>query len=93
MDSFEMNDGGLVQDLKRRIEKLEQYFNPPMKTLKAHNEAVFNQPTNPTPRARVACDKCGTEMVYNTNIVMTSDPPQRSVECPNCNYKSTKWGY
>ena len=33
---------------------------------------------------KVKCKKCGAEAMANTAIVLTSDPPQYNVDCPNC---------
>ena len=33
---------------------------------------------------KVRCKKCGAEAVANTEIILTSDPPQYNVDCPNC---------
>lgn len=33
---------------------------------------------------KVKCPKCGAEAIANTAIVLTSDPPQYNVDCPNC---------
>ena len=32
----------------------------------------------------VVCKQCGAETVANSAIVLTSDPPQYNVDCPNC---------
>ena len=33
---------------------------------------------------KVKCKKCGAEAIANTGIILTSDPPQYNVDCPNC---------
>ena len=33
---------------------------------------------------KIRCPKCGAEAIVNTGIVLTSDPPQYNVDCPNC---------
>lgn len=33
---------------------------------------------------KVKCKKCGAEAIANIAMVLTSDPPQYNVDCPNC---------
>ena len=33
---------------------------------------------------KIRCKKCGAEAIVNTGIILTSDPPQYNVDCPNC---------
>ncbi len=40
--------------------------------------------------AAIACDECGTEMVYSDDKRLRAAPPQRRVRCPNCDFKGTK---
>ena len=36
----------------------------------------------------LACPKCGTELVDSSpNTVLTSNPPQKNVHCPTCEWK------
>lgn len=35
----------------------------------------------------IACPCCGTEMVDADDMILTSDPPQRNVVCPGCDFK------
>jgi predicted nucleic-acid-binding Zn-ribbon protein len=38
-------------------------------------------------KSGLACPKCGSELYYNNpNMVLTSYPPKRSVECKNCKH-------
>lgn len=37
-------------------------------------------------RARLYCDKCGTEMVFD-GMVYTTDPPKYPHTCPNCRHE------
>ena len=32
----------------------------------------------------VKCKYCGAKAIAHTNTVLTSDPPQYNVDCPNC---------
>lgn len=33
---------------------------------------------------KVKCKYCGAEAIANIGMVLTSDPPQYNVDCPNC---------
>ena len=33
---------------------------------------------------KIKCERCGAEAIVNTGIILTSDPPQYNVDCPNC---------
>uniref|UniRef100_A0A6H1ZHM3 Uncharacterized protein n=1 Tax=viral metagenome TaxID=1070528 RepID=A0A6H1ZHM3_9ZZZZ len=62
-----------------------------MKTLSEQNKDVYDamammQKEDHCGCAGVACDKCGTEMVFSDMCVLTSYPPQRNVRCPKCGY-------
>lgn len=38
----------------------------------------------------IACPECGAEMIVpNPNIILTSNPPQKNVCCPKCQYATT----
>ena len=60
-----------------------------LKSLKQHNEQAleafaFGNKSN----SGIACPKCEEELLYtNPNVVLTSYPPQKSVECCKCQYK------
>lgn len=32
------------------------------------------------------CLKCNSELLVDTSVVYTSEPPQYKAECPNCDY-------
>ena len=32
----------------------------------------------------ITCPKCGAKAIVNICIILTSDPPQYNVDCPNC---------
>jgi ribosomal protein S27E len=61
-----------------------------MKTLDQHNEdflKAWQYIQNQMHKAGVACPKCNNEMVFdNSNMILTSYPPKRSVFCPNCHH-------
>ena len=60
-----------------------------LKSLKQHNEEAleafaFGNKSN----SGLACPKCEEELLYtNPNVILTSYPPQKSVECCKCHYK------
>ena len=36
----------------------------------------------------IACPKCGEEMMdSNPSVSLASNPPQKNIHCPKCNYK------
>ena len=59
-----------------------------MKSLKEHEEE-FQKQYNPSKQwmpTGIACPECGSELEYDTTILLLSNPPQRRVRCSNCNY-------
>ncbi len=62
-----------------------------LQTLTEHNDArlqylmMINTPT----KSGVACPKCGTELLVNYMICLTSNPPQYNADCPNCKFHTT----
>jgi hypothetical protein len=63
-----------------------------MKTLNEYNkdrrtEIKLAQQT--PKKAGVLCE-CGTELVYSSESVLTSLPPQMSVHCPSCGFRGYK---
>ena len=59
-----------------------------LKSLKDHNDGkVFDAYGGGSFKSGLACPKCGSELYYNNpNMVLTSYPPKRSVECNNCKH-------
>ena len=59
-----------------------------LKSLKDHNDGkVFDAYGGGSFKSGLACPKCGSELYYNNpNMVLTSYPPKRSVECKNCKH-------
>ena len=35
-------------------------------------------------KKEVKCKYCGSNAIVDTSVVLTSDPPQYNVDCPNC---------
>jgi uncharacterized protein YbaR (Trm112 family) len=62
-----------------------------LKSVEQHNTDMMNHYTLLRyGSSGVACPKCEYEMVDSIpNMVLTSDPPQKHVHCPNCNYSTT----
>ena len=59
-----------------------------LKSLKDHNDSkLFDAYGGNSVKSGIACPKCGSELYYNNpNMVLTSYPPKRSVECKNCKH-------
>ena len=59
-----------------------------LKSLKDHNDGkVFDAYGGGSFKSGLACPKCGSELYYNNpDMVLTSNPPKRSVECKNCKH-------
>jgi DNA-directed RNA polymerase subunit M/transcription elongation factor TFIIS len=59
-----------------------------LKSLKDHNDIkLFDAYGGNSFKSGIACPKCGSELYYNNpNMVLTSYPPKRSVECKNCKH-------
>lgn len=60
-----------------------------MKTVEEHNEDVFRRLRDRN-GSGVQCPHCGDELKYPTpDLVLSSHPPQKHVQCYTCNYKTT----
>jgi hypothetical protein len=62
---------------------------PKLKSLKDHNDGrrLFDAYGGNSVKSGIACPKCGSELYYNNpDMVLTSNPPKRSVECNNCKH-------
>jgi hypothetical protein len=59
-----------------------------LKSLKDHNDSkLFDAYGGGSFKSGLACPKCGSELYYNNpDMVLTSYPPKRSVECKNCKH-------
>ncbi len=59
-----------------------------LKSLKDHNDSkLFDAYGGNSFKSGIACPKCGSELYYNNpDMVLTSNPPKRSVECKNCKH-------
>lgn len=43
---------------------------------------------NPPQPNGIACPKCGKELIdSNPKVTLTSNPPQKNVDCPWCGYR------
>ena len=60
-----------------------------LKSLNEHNDGrrLFDAYGGNSVKSGIACPKCGSELYYNNpDMVLTSNPPKRSVECKNCKH-------
>jgi DNA-directed RNA polymerase subunit M/transcription elongation factor TFIIS len=59
-----------------------------LKSLNEHNDSkLFDAYGGNSVKSGIACPKCGSELYYNNpDMVLTSNPPKRSVECNNCKH-------
>lgn len=60
-----------------------------LKSLKDHNDGrrLFDAYGGNSVKSGIACPKCGSELYYNNpDMVLTSNPPKRSVVCKNCKH-------
>ena len=60
-----------------------------LKSLKDHNDGrrLFDAYGGNSFKSGIACPKCGSELYYNNpDMVLTSNPPKRSVVCKNCKH-------
>ena len=59
-----------------------------LKSLKDHNDSkLFDAYGGNSFKSGIACPKCGSELYYKyPDMVLTSNPPKRSVECNNCKH-------
>lgn len=64
-----------------------------LKSLAEHNRQqhqLREQRSRPHPNG-IACPKCGAELWDSAPmIVLTSNPPQKSVHCRECGYRGTR---
>lgn len=37
----------------------------------------------------IKCLRCVSEMINTDDIILTSNPPQKNIVCPNCGYATT----
>ena len=60
-----------------------------LKSLNEHNDGrrLFDAYGGNSLKSGIACPKCGSELYYNNpDMVLTSNPPKRSVVCKNCKH-------
>ena len=56
---------------------------PKLKSIKEHNTLFTNEISFST---KIACPKCGSELMYVDQNLLLSSPPQRRVQCSKCNH-------
>jgi DNA-directed RNA polymerase subunit M/transcription elongation factor TFIIS len=84
-----------ITSLHERLLKVEEYVKKQtevpkknLKSLEQHNKESFNNfaAINHL-NSGFACPKCGEELYYsNPNVMLTTYPPKRSVQCNKCNH-------
>lgn len=68
-----------------------------LKSLEEHNRQILDYYAEQEELRRkgrangIACPECGKELVDNIEITLMSNPPQKQIWCPNCNYKGTRY--
>lgn len=80
LKDIEFDGDKLVDSVEEAASKL--------KSLNEHNDNVWrNFNISRFSYSGIACPKCGSELYYNNpDMVLTSNPPKRSVECKNCKH-------
>ena len=56
---------------------------PKLKSIKEHNNLFTKEISFST---KIACPKCGSELMYVDQNLLLSSPPQRRVQCSKCNH-------
>ena len=56
---------------------------PKLKSIKEHNNLFTKEISFST---KIACPKCGSELMYVDQNLLLSNPPQRRVQCSKCNH-------
>ena len=56
---------------------------PKLKSIKEHNNRFTKEISFST---KIACPKCGYELMYVDQNLLLSNPPQRRVQCSKCNH-------
>ena len=56
---------------------------PKLKSIKEHNNLFTKEISFST---KIACPKCGYELMYVDQNLLLSNPPQRRVQCSKCNH-------
>jgi hypothetical protein len=55
----------------------------PLKSFHEHEMEEQTAYRQAVERTGVACDHCGTELIFSDNIILTSFPPKRRAHCPD----------
>jgi predicted RNA-binding Zn-ribbon protein involved in translation (DUF1610 family) len=66
----------------------ETYETPTLKTPEQHNRErrQLHDMESPWRVSGVACPQCGEELLVDTSMSLTSDPPQHRSKCPKCGH-------
>ena len=56
---------------------------PKLKSIKEHNNLFTKEISFST---KIACPKCGSELMYVDHYLLLTNPPQRCVQCSKCNH-------
>ena len=56
---------------------------PKLKSIREHNNLFTKEISFST---KIACPKCGSELMYVDQNLLLSSPPQRRVQCSKCNH-------
>ncbi len=58
-----------------------------LKTLEEHNKGKVGSTFDLEQRPNgIGCPLCGKELVDSNNAILTSNPPQKNIHCPDCDY-------
>ena len=69
--------------MSKKLLTLEEH-NAARRAAHKHRVRIMNRPVF----NGIACPKCGEEMMdSNPSITLASNPPQKNILCPKCNYK------
>ncbi|HEC72077.1 MAG: hypothetical protein ACTSW7_00850 [Candidatus Thorarchaeota archaeon] len=71
---------------RERAERIEAEYE---RRHNAHRRQMYQRRISNKPVLNgIACPKCGKEMMdSNPSISLSSNPPQKNIHCPKCNYK------
>ena len=73
----------LVKSVKDYADSLQNNNKPKLKSIKEHNNRFTKEISFST---GIACPKCGSELMYVDQNLLSSNPPQRRVQCSKCNH-------
>jgi len=83
----QVNPKDIEFDADKLVSSVEEAASK-LKSLNDHNDNVWrNFNISRFSYSGIACPKCGSELYYNNpDMVLTSNPPKRSVVCKNCKH-------